>query len=194
MTRNPRPVASCALLSAAAWTHGIAERSRVVESCGRGVLGILLLAGAVFFFQVEGVIQPFPVALGLESRDHYLARQLNYFRAAQVVNQLPMGSLTVVVGDQRGYYYNSRVLVTPVFNKNPLADWSNEAASPDDLASRLASRGVTHLLINRSEMTRLDRVYHLFPFTPQGRLNWDGLVSRRARPIYHDRDCDVLAL
>jgi hypothetical protein len=144
---------------------------------------------------VEGIIQPFPAALGLESRDHYLTRKLNYYAAAQFVNTLPDSSLVFVMGDQRGYYYyNRRVIVSPVFNQNPLVAWANEASSPQDLAARLKSRHITHILINRSEWMRLEKSYNLFPFSVTGRQNWERFLSALTRPLYHDAHCDVLAL
>jgi hypothetical protein len=182
------------LLSAAAWTRGILQGPRLARGPAKGVLAGLLLAGFGFFFVVEGVIEPFPPALGLESRDHYLARKLNYYPAACFINRLPETSLVFVLGDQRGYYYNKPVIVSPVFNQNPLVAWANGASSPEDLAARLKARGITHILVNNSELSRLDRSYNILPFTSSGRGNWEKLRSALARPVYHDAHCDVLAL
>jgi 4-amino-4-deoxy-L-arabinose transferase-like glycosyltransferase len=183
------------LLSAAAWSRIILQKSRNVQWVAKGLLTALILGGFGFFFLVEGVIQPFPVALGIESRDHYLTRKLNYYAAAQFVNGLPDQSLVFVMGDQRGYYYyNKRVIVSPVFNQNPLVAWANAAASSQDLAARIKARHITHILINRSEWTRLENSYDLFPFSSAGRRNWETFLSGQTRRLYHDAHCEVLAL
>jgi len=182
------------ILSAAAWTRTIQKRSRLAQRLATGMLVILISCGFGFFFLVEGIIQPFPAALGIESRDHYLTRQLNYYAAARFVNGLPENSLVFIVGDQRGYYYNRRVMVSPVFNQNPLVAWANEASSVQDLAAHLKARHITHILINRTEWARLNKSYDLFPFTTIGKRNWDSLQSGLARILYHDAHCDVLAL
>jgi len=182
------------LLSAAAWSRGILQRSRRSQWLAKGLLSVIILCGFGFFFLVTGIIQPFPVALGLEHRDHYLARQLNYYSAAQFVNGLSDQSLVFVLGDQRGYYYNKRVIVSPVFNQNPMVAWANNASSPRELAALLKTRHLTHILINHSEWARLEQSYALFPFSPVGLRNWNSFLAGFARPVYHDAHCDVLAL
>jgi hypothetical protein len=183
-----------ALLSAVAWTGAILEGSRRLRQITRGILAGLLLLGFGFFFYVEGLIQPFPVALGLEGRDVYLSRKLNYYAAACFVNRLPEASRILVLGDQRGYYYNRPVIVSPVFNQNPLVAWANAASSPAELAARLHAESITHILVNDTEMARLNAAYAVFPFTPQGQTNWNGVRSGIARPLYRDRHCEVLSL
>jgi hypothetical protein len=99
-----------------------------------------------------------------------------------------------VLGDQRRYYYNKPVIVSTVFNQNPLVAWADGAATPEDLAARMKAQNITHILVNNSELARLDRSYNLLPFTPAGRLNWETVRSTLAQPIYHDAHCDVLVL
>jgi hypothetical protein len=183
-----------ALLSAAAWARFILQQSSRLRATAKGLLCVLIVTGFGFFFLVEGIIQAFPVAVGLEPRDHYLARKLNYYAAARFVNGLPDASRVFVLGDQRGYYYNKPVIVSPVFNQNPLVAWANSASSPEDLATQLKARRITHILINRTEMARLEASYPLFPFTALGRTNWETLQSKLGRILYHDAHCDVMIL
>jgi 4-amino-4-deoxy-L-arabinose transferase-like glycosyltransferase len=184
-----------ALLSAAVWSRAILHRSRTTQRIARGLLTCLILGGFGYFFLVEGVIESFPVALGFETHDHYLTRKLTYYAASQFVNRLPDTALVLVLGDQRGYYYyNRRVQVSPVFNKNPLVDWANSSTSSQDLAAQLKSRRITHLLINRTEWARLENNYPLFPFTSSGKQTWSKFLSSCTRLVYHDAHCDVLSL
>jgi hypothetical protein len=182
------------LAAAYGYEQGVAQQIKGFRVLGQIALGILLLSNAKLLFEVTDVLSSFQVPFGLQSRAQYLSQKLDYYDAASFVNTLSPDSLTYVVGDQRGYYYNRPVLVTPVFNTNPLTEWANQAASAEALASHLKAQGVTHVLINHTEFTRLDSVYHLFPFTKKGQANWDRFRTRVAKSIYSDRHCDVLAL
>ncbi len=183
-----------ALAAAYAFDQGINTQTRTFKWLAQVFLALLLMSSFHTYFDVADTLSLFKVPLGFMSREHYLSQKLDYFDAANYVNSLPPSSLTYVIGDQRGYYYNSPVLITPVFNTNPLTDWANDSQSAEDLASRLKTRHITHLLINNSEMARLDVAYHLFPFTPKGLSNWDTLKSHFATLVYHDPHCDIFAL
>lgn len=183
-----------ASLAGEAWTHGITMiRSPLFSSVARGLIVGLIVSGFSLFFYTTGLLGSFRVIFGLDSRDSYLASKLNYFAAAQFINTLPDTSLTYVIGDQRGYYYDRSVIVTPVFNRNPLTDWANRAATPDALVRVLKAQEITHLLINHLEMARLEP-YRIFPFTNQGRRNWDGLRQRMGKTVYRDSACEVIEL
>ncbi len=158
------------------------------------LIAFLLLSNAATFFLVTDSLQLFRVPLGLESRSMHLTKRLKYYSAARFVNSLPENTLIYIVGDQCSYYYNRPVLVTPVFNNNPLTSWANEAVNSRDLLGRLRYSGVTHLLINHTEMERLDRAYRLFPFTERGRNNWITLQKQIGHPLFKDKDCEVFAL
>ena len=195
MLRFLVPVAPFLALAAAyGYEEGLNRQTKGFRWAGQVFLGLLLLSNACLFFEVGDVLSIFRVPLGFETRGEYLSEKLNYFNAATFVNTLPPDSLTYVVGDQRGYYYNNPVLVTPVFNTNPLTEWANQASSAEELATHLKTQRITHLLVNDSEFKRLDSVYHLFPFTAKGQANWDALRSHLTQILYKDRDCEVLAL
>jgi hypothetical protein len=183
-----------ALVAAYGYDQGIGSQTRGSRLAAQFFLALLLLSGFHNFFDVTDALSLFKVPMGFASRSQYLSQKLDYFDAAAFVNTLPEDSLTYVIGDQRGYYYNRPVLVTPVFNTNPLTEWANESLTAEDLLARLKARHITHVLINNTEMARLDKAYNLFPFTSKGRSNWDALRSRLAKPVYHDNHCDVLVL
>jgi hypothetical protein len=83
--------------------------------------------------------------------------------------------------------------VTPVFNRNPITDWANQAVSPRALVDLLKGHDVTHVLVNRPELERLSEQYGLFPLDTRGKHNWKGLQAL-ARLVYRDQDCDVFEL
>jgi len=182
-----------ALLAAIAWTEGVQSCAPAVQSLCRVGLGALLVFGYVVFFNITGVIGQFPVALGLQDRDDYLSRKLNYYPAARFINHLPQATGVFVLGDQRGYYYNKPVSVSPIFNLNPFVQWANASSSPQDLANRLGQEGITHVIVNRAEMKRLEP-YKAFEFSPKGRSTWDAWRANWTKTIYQDNACEVLEL
>jgi 4-amino-4-deoxy-L-arabinose transferase-like glycosyltransferase len=183
-----------ALLSAEAYATIQKDRPPIIRWAAGGILCLLLFSSVFQFYEVADTLSLWRVPFGVQSRSEYLAQKLNYFQAASFVNTLPENSLTYVIGDQRGYYYNKPAIVTPVFNENPLTRWANQSDGPKALAALLRQKGITHLLINHTEFDRLDQTYHLFPFTDRGRSNWILLQSRIGRILYRDASCEVLAL
>jgi 4-amino-4-deoxy-L-arabinose transferase-like glycosyltransferase len=183
-----------AVLAAYAYEHGVNTQPPMIRVLGRSVLALLWISNLWLFFQVSDILSLFRVPMGFESRTDYLLEKLDYYGAASFLQSLPDNSLTYVVGDQRGYYYNKPVIVTPVFNTNPLAAWANQASSPEEFAALIKAQHITHLLINNNEFRRLEASYHLFPFTARGQSNWDQLRTRLAKALYHDKACDVYAL
>jgi len=182
-----------ALLSAVAWTESIAPLAPPFRwTCG-GVVAVLLLMGFGEFFVITSVIGQFPVALGLVDRDAYLARKLNYYSAARFVNQLPDVSEVFVLGDQRGYYYNKRVMVSSAFSENPFVTWANQAASPEAFADGIKAQGFRHIVVNFVEMRRLAN-YRVFDFSQKGEKNWKAFESRLTRRLYQDNACEVLEI
>jgi 4-amino-4-deoxy-L-arabinose transferase-like glycosyltransferase len=183
-----------AILTGYVIDRGFPTLTPAVRWGGRGVVLGLWISGFWLFFSVSDLLSLFKVPLGMQTRSEYLAQKLNYYPASVFMDRLPEGSLTYVVGDQRRYYYNTPVIVTPVFNQNPLAEWANQALSPEALREILRRHRITHLLINHAELQRLNQAYRIFPLTPRGKSNWDTLRSNPRRTLYRDAACEVTAL
>lgn len=182
-----------ALLAAQAWVHGIQSRPGALRWMGRLFLGSLLASGGLVLIFVSHIVSPLSVVSGYESRGDYLSRKLNYYAAARFLNtQVPNVTAILVMGDQRGYYYEKPVMTTPVFSENPFIVMANEAPSPEALRVAIKEQGFSHVLINAPEMSRLS-AYNIFKFTDQGARNWKGLESI-TRKIYQDNACEVLEL
>ncbi len=100
--------------------------------------------------------------------------QYAYFR---VVNEeLPDDARLLVVGDAKAFYFNRPVEYCVVFNRNPFFTALMEADSPAAMLDWLRDRGITHVLVNWSEMRRLDATYGFSPAMPPPRLA--GLIDR----------------
>ncbi len=183
-----------ALLTAQAWVGGVRTQSQGIRWLMCGFLGLFVLSGVSLFLIVTDVFSPWNVALGLETREAYLSKKLNYYPAAQFINQsLPGTSTLYLFGDQRGYYYQRRVIFNTVFSRNWMAAWADEATTPAALREAIVSRGITHILINRTEMQRLSSYNH-FTMTPEGQQRWSDFQKTMTRSVYHDIHCDVLEI
>lgn len=184
-----------ALLVAEGWINGIARQPRWVLWVFRSFLGLFVGSGLFLFFFVTHIFSPFDVALGLEDKDVYLTQKIDYYGAANFINtQLPrQGVLVYVFGDQRGYYYERPIRLSPIFSLNRLVQWANAASTAEALQKKLQDEGITHVLVNRSEMKRLS-TYHFSSFDGQGERNWQGLKDHHMKTLYQDAHCDVLEL
>src|SRR5258706_288517 len=97
------------LAGAYGFAEGLGAQKKRLRTLGHLFLGLLISSNLLLFFEVTDTLSLFKVPLGFESRFDYLSEKLDYFPAASFVNALPSKSLTYVVGDQRGYYYNTTV-------------------------------------------------------------------------------------
>jgi hypothetical protein len=161
---------------------------------GQIFLALLLCSNLELFFEVTNTLGLYRVPLASESREDYLSRRLKYYRAARVLEKLPVGAKTYVLGDQSAYYYNTPVLIAPVFNINPLAIWVNHALDAKTLAELIRAHGFTHLLINQTELQRLNAAYGIFRLTERGQKVWDTFLAQRTQRLYRDNHCEVLTV
>lgn len=148
----------------------------VRRSVGAAV-GLFVLSNAVLFYWVERVRDPLPVAAGLQSRDQYLTRKLDYYPWMKAMENLPPESRVLFVGDQRSYYCPRPHLAPMALLPTPLKEWADTAADPNALRQRLLAEGFTHLFFHRKEAERL-RSYRVLDLTPQGRMVFDGLIKQ----------------
>ncbi len=181
-----------AILAAYGWTQGMASDQQWLRRSAYGVLSLLLLSNLLVFFQIADVFKPFQVPLGLESKETYLTEKLTYYGAASFINKnADPAAEIIVVGDQRSYYYERKVLIWTVFNQNPIVAWADHAATPSALRAELRKHGAL-LVVNSAEMQRL-AAYHALDFSSMGEKNWQGMLHEAPR-VYQDRFCDVYTL
>ncbi len=182
-----------ALLSAYAWVHGVRPQKTALRWSFRLFLGSFLLSGLFLFFYVMNLLSPFKVITGMEEAHTFLSRQLDYYPAATFINtQTPPDSHVYVFGDQRGYYYQRKIWISPAFSRNPLMQWAHDAPTSRDFIQKLKEQGITHLVVNRNEFKRLQN-YPFYRFDAQGQRLWESFQTQ-TKPIYQDKACDVYAL
>jgi hypothetical protein len=183
----------CALLAAYAWVHGIRPQHALIRWASRGIVASLLLSGLALLTEAMDILSPLASAVGIESREDYLLRKLDYYGAAYFINtQTPADSHVYVFGDQRGYYYNRTLSLSPVFSKNPVIEWANAGENADFIRERLKEKGVTHLVFNQQEFERLQS-YPFIRFNERGEKTWDALQSQ-LNMLYHTQSCAVYSL
>jgi hypothetical protein len=163
---------------------------------GRAVLvaavGAMTAVNLFLVLYVHAVFGTPSVLLGLESREEFLGRRLDYYPCAAVARDLPSPSGRIlVVGEQRGYYIGREHLPSSVHAPNLWVRMAEEASSPADLSGRLAAAGFSHVLFVPKESARLGAA--LGTFTAKGQANWDGLESQLS-VVAKARGCLIAAV
>jgi hypothetical protein len=144
-------------------------------------LGLLLFSTLTSFLRVN----PLPVAFGLESRDHYLARRLGaYHLAIEAINSLPPDSQVVFLWEPRSYA--CRVGCRPDALLDRFLHLSHLYPDATSIARLWRREGVTHVLLYRLGMQAIveDR------FDPISPHDLDVLADLQAdylQPVYDDR-------
>lgn len=142
-----------------------------------GAVGALVAVNLFLALYVHAVFGTPSVLLGLETREEFLSRRLDYYPCAAAARDLPGPSGRIlVVGEQRGYYLGRGHLTSSVHAPNLWVRLAEEAASPADLAHRLNEEGFSHVLLVPKESARLGE--SLGVLSEKGRANWDGLESQ----------------
>jgi hypothetical protein len=159
---------ACGLV--ALW-RGLDRWARVVIG---GSLGLMTLAHLFLFVFVHATFGSGSTAFGLESRDSFLTRRLDYYSCADWLRGNAVeNDKILVVGEQRGYYLAADHLPSTVHMPNLFVRRANESANAAALLSALRADGFTRVLIVPHEAARLGP--SLGSLTPAGAVNWKGL-------------------
>ena len=166
---------------------GLDRWARVVLGSAVG----LMTAGHLFLFLfVHAAFGSGSTAFGIETREEFLTRRLDYYScAAQLRGRTEGNDKVLVVGEQRGYYIPVDHLPSTVHMPNLFVRRANEAGSTPELLTALRADGFTHLLIVPKEAARLGG--GLGSLTPHGAVNWGGL-EKDLKTEFAGRGC-VLA-
>lgn len=165
---------------------------------GRAMLaaGVGVLTGThvlLFLYVQFGVFGAAPALVGLDDRDRFLARRLEYYACARAAeDRLPKTAKLMIVGEQRGYYVEQPHLATTVYGPNKFVVFANEARGPREFADRLRSEGFSALIVVPRELERLGA--NVGAFTPAGLANWNGLEPDLVKPVYRGSSCTLYAL
>jgi len=149
------------------------------------IIGLFTLSNIFLFYLIERVRDPFPVTWGLENRDAYLNRKLDFYNAMMFINKyLPKGSKILFVGDQRGYYCKRKYLAANLMLPQPIIAWANKAGGPEALKTDLLEKDFDFIFHNEKEGARV-KAYGIYDFSEKGEKNWTGLL-KGLKPIYNN--------
>jgi len=150
---------------------GLARWARIVLG---GSLALMTAAHLFLFLFVHATFGSGATAFGLETRETFLTRRLDYYSCGAWLREHPVeNDKILVVGEQRGYYLPADHLPSTVHMPNLFVRRANEAANPAALLSSLRAGGFTRVLIVPREAARLGA--GLGSLTPAGAVNWKGL-------------------
>lgn len=163
-----------ALLGACGLTRLWEELSGWSRAVIATALGVMTVAHLFLFVFVHATFGSGSTAFGLEKREDFLARRLDYYQCADWLrtNAAPNDKI-LVVGEQRGYYLGANHLPSTVHMPNLFVRRANEAANTEALLGSLRADGFTRLLIVPKEAARLGP--GLGSLTQGGAKNWKGL-------------------
>jgi hypothetical protein len=154
-----------------------------------GSLAVMALAHLFLFVFVHATFGSGSTAFGLEDREAFLMRRLDYYSCADWLRGNPIeNDKILVIGEQRGYYIPAEHLPSTVHMPNLFIRRANSSADTAALLSSLRADGFTRVLIVPREAARLGS--GLGELTPAGAVNWKGLEDS-LRTEFAGRGCVV---
>jgi len=122
--------------------------------------------GAVRLAAVVDVVHghPWRFLAGRQDAAGFLTERLPHFEAARWVQGHTPERATrlLLVGETQGYYFARDYEPISAYDPHPLVAWAETAESAAALGEQVRQRGFTHVVLNRSELQRLNRVYGHF--------------------------------
>ena len=169
---------------------------KILNIIAGGVFIVILLHNWFMYVFCEAYIDPFKVSIGIETREQYLMRKVQYYPAMKYINeQLPETAGVLFLGEARGYYCRKRYIASSVFNKTPIVEWAENSGSADELMGILKKNHITHLFINEKEADRLQQEYKIFYWTDKGKKLFSGLIEKYGKQVFfHNNGLRVIEL
>ena len=173
--------------------------ARAWELAGRaGRRGLAAAVGGLVAYQlglfvyVQCLFGTPRLMLGLESREEFLGRRLDYYACARFASRnLPAADKVLLLGEQRGYYLEREHAASNAFAPDPYVALADEAHDPPELARRLRGAGFSDIIFVPREARRLGT---FDPLTDAGRRNWAGLAEGPARLLFRGPACALYSL
>jgi hypothetical protein len=151
--------------------EGLARWARIVVGSS---LALMTASHLFLFVFVHATFGSGSTAFGMETREEFLSRRLDYYSCAAWLRANPVeNDKILVVGEQRGYYLPADHLPSTVHMPNLFVRRANESPDAAALLSSLRADGFKRVLIVPREAARLGA--GLGSLTPAGAVNWKGL-------------------
>ncbi len=128
-----------------------------------------------------------PVYLGAKNFDDYLAHKVvSYpspaYAGYQFLNeQTPVSAKVLVYSESRGYYLKREAIISSPDQRTALEAWADQSADAQSLARKIRQEGVSYILVNGAEMTRLKQAPRV---TPEGLRVLDAFWKRYTARVF----------
>ncbi len=97
-------------------------------------------------------------ALGYISRSEFKDNAIEGYKAMEYINKnTPPDSKVLLIGEIRTFYIDRKTITSDLWSKSPFAELVGSGENTADSAAILKERGITHLFVNESELSRIMR-------------------------------------
>jgi len=138
------------------FTHQLSPRGPwglpVAVAVFAGAAGVNLMTCYGMYSQMVPADQRAAIPAGIPGE--LIQREL-YLR----YNDLPDDCRPLLVGDARAFYWPEGTVYATPFDAQPLLEVHRQSSGPEDMLRRLREKGVTHVVVNWSEIRRLAGTY-----------------------------------
>ncbi len=140
---------------------------------------LLTLQNFILYFNVQKIIDPFWVAIGIVDEEIYLSTKLSNspYQVFKYINQyLSHEDKILFIGEQRGFYCDKKYIPTNVLAENLYTKIINNSKSLQEVIEKFKMSGITYILYNTKEAQRL-KPYGILEFNNHGIKLWQQLIS-----------------
>lgn len=151
-----------------------------------GALGLALLS-ALGWAIMDSNQAKLPVYLGVKSFHDYLAHTVvSYptppYAGYQFINEkTPANAKVLIYSESRGFYLNREAILSSPDQLTALESWADQTDDAAGLARKIRQEGVSFILVNGAEMTRLKQAPRV---TPTGLRVLDAFWKRYTERVF----------
>lgn len=133
-----------------------------------GAMGLAALS-ALGWAVMDSNRAKLPVYLGIKDFNEYLAHTVvSYptppYAGYQFLNeQTPMNTKVLVYSESRGFYLKREAIISSADQRTELESWADESADAAALARKIREEGVSFILVNAAEISRLKQAPRVTP-------------------------------
>lgn len=144
------------------------ESSRAATSFRAGALGLAVLS-ALGWSVMDSNRAKLPVFLGSKDFNDYLAHSaVSYpppaYAGYQFLNeQTPTNAKVLIYSESRGFYLRREAVLSSPDQRSALEAWADQSVDGATLARKIRGEGVSFILVNGAEMTRLKQAPRVAP-------------------------------
>lgn len=165
---------------------------------GYVILSLLMFSNVCWeLIYVHRYFSPFKVIMGEESTSEYLSRHHpDLYPITQYANEtLPLDAQILYIGDTRGYYANRKFIANSAHDKTVIVELTHQATTIDDLADKLRVLGITHIIFNKREGSRLHKDYKYLQWkTPEDEAKFREFYRKHLKLLHTINDSDLLEI